>query len=185
MFMIRVRPVAFLVLTACLLAATYTLLCSSAAAEGPGGNRRMLSISSYGPVKVGMTPDQAATALGIPLTKDREVDDPNDCLYVANDEALPGVAFMVIGKKIVRFDVYQAGYHTDKGAFVGMPEEQLKKIYHNYSLSPHPYLDEDGHYVTVNDGGENCCLIFETDTKVVTSFRSGECQAVRAIEGCE
>ena len=87
--------------------------------------------------------------------------------------------------RIVRIDVERKGITTAEGAGVGTSEIQLKKIYGRKAVfSAHPYLDSEGHYVTVLFPAQNRKLIFETDHGKVTSFRVGLPEPVEYIEGC-
>lgn len=51
-----------------------------------------------------------------------------------------------------------------------------------YRVSPHKYVD--GHYIEIEIKGGKFSIIFETDGKRVTSFRTGRSPEVRYIEGC-
>jgi hypothetical protein len=53
-------------------------------------------------------------------------------------------------------------------------------------VEPHAYTGPEGHYLVLDVDGEGTglMLLFETDGRKVTQFRSGNDEAVRFIEGC-
>jgi hypothetical protein len=138
----------------------------------------------FGPVRAGMTLAEAEQALGAPLVLLGPRMEP--CHYVVV-EGRPGVAFMVIDGRIARVDVQPKGtVKTAEGAGVGDDEARIQSLYPGrVVVEPHKYVD--GHYLIVRpaapaDSGFR--LIFETDGKRVTSYRSGRMPEVRWIEGC-
>ncbi|MCB4757266.1 MAG: hypothetical protein LHV69_09630 [Elusimicrobia bacterium] len=142
-----------------------------------------LSMKGFGPLHVGMTVEEAEKILKVDLEADRK-GNPNDCHYAMNGKSLPGLSFMVLNGQIVRIDVTKDFYKTSGGARIGMTEEQVRKLYPRGDVSGHPY-DKNGHTLRVSDKGAKHGLIFETDGKLVTSFRAGKYTPVQWIEGCE
>jgi len=142
-----------------------------------------LSVNSFGPIKIGMTLDDAEKILKFFLNPDRDVY-PGECHYVINKKRLPGLLFMLVGGKIVRIDVTAEHYQTDVGARVGMTEEQIKKLYPEGEVSPDPYRP-GGQRVSVYDKNKQYGMIFSTEGNVVKSFRIGQYNEVRWIESCE
>ena len=150
-----------------------------------GQNRRparyAVSFSGFGPVKVGMTEQQASKALGVPLV--REQGQEEACYYMSPKSGFKDVAFMVTNGRIARVDISGKGYATDRGARVGDTEATIKRFYRGMvKVSKHPYVD--GHYLRVNMQGGRFSIIFETDGRRVTSFRAGKSEEVGYIEGC-
>jgi hypothetical protein len=89
---------------------------------------------------------------------------------------------------IVRVEVDSAGTTTDVGAEVGMTEAQIRALYPGrIRTDPHPYTGPEGHYlvyVPSVPADSAYGLIFETDGKVVLSYRSGRRPEVNFVEGC-
>lgn len=138
-----------------------------------------------------MTLAEASAATG----QDVRVTTPDygtDCRYAEADGGPAGLAFMVIGGRIVRIDAFmdQSGpsvVRTLSGIGLGSSEADVLAAYPGrVEVSGHPYL-ETGRYLvfTPTDPAYGAfSMIFASDGERVTSFRSGETDAVGAIEGC-
>jgi len=139
----------------------------------------VVRFNSFGPVKVGMTVTQASKALGIRLVTTEQ----GNCRYFEAKRGFKDIGFMVNDGTIARFDVFERGIATDRGARVGDSEARIKSLYKGmYEVSKHPYVD--GHYIVVDMKGGKFSIIFETDGKRVTSFRAGRSPEIGYIEGC-
>ena len=108
---------------------------------------------------------------------------------VCADSGWPGgkAYFMFTHYHLSRIDVDKSrfGITTAEGADIGMTEAQLRKIYgRRAAFTDHPYLEKEGHYVTVHYPKKNRELIFETYHGKVTSFRIGLPGPVNLIEAC-
>ena len=169
--------ISYVVLTIALI----FIISPSSGGQNKRTSRYVVAYDGFGPVKVGMTVQEASRALGIPLVRKYEME--GDCYYVSPKRGFTDVSFMVTGKRISRVDIDNKGYATDRGARVGDTEARIKRLYKgSVKVSPHPYVD--GHYLRVNMRGGKFSMIFETDGKRVTSFRSGKAEEVGYIEGC-
>lgn len=148
-----------------------------------------LSLQGIGPVDIGMTLEEASAAAGTPVRA--RPDDPfgPECEY-AMAAAVPEVAFMVINGRIARVDAGRSPgsrVTTVSGIGRGSTEDEVKRTYpgrirvegHNYVPNGH-YLV----YVPADPALAHLSMIFETDGKVVTTFRTGLKGAVAQIEGC-
>lgn len=140
--------------------------------------------SGFGPVRAGMTLAEAEQALGAPLAPLGSLTEP--CHYVAVD-GHPGLTFMVIDGRIARLDVRQQGTaRTAEGAGIGDAEERIYALYPGrVEVQPHKYVD--GHYLIVTPeapADSTYRMIFETDGKRVTSYRTGRLPEVGWVEGC-
>ena len=153
---------------------------------------RTLMFDGLGAAKVGMTVREVESALKLKLTGDEPpsgldpegMSDFQACHYVSNDEKLPGVQFMVRDGKVGRIDVSRDAYRTAKGARVGTTEAQVRRLYPDIKMEPHPY-DAGGHYLRLTSRDRKYGIIFETNGATVTSFRSGRLEPIGGIEGCE
>jgi hypothetical protein len=157
------------------------------------------TLDGFGPVRVGMTRHQAETILGAKLTGAGPLpsswtsepattgaqDAPEDpeCEYVENQSAVPGVSFMLIDGKIGRIDFIRGQYTTPKGAHIGMSETEVRKLFPGIRVEPNHYDDND-HDLTLTSSDGRFGMVFETDGKVVTSFRVGMLEPVGYVEGC-
>jgi len=144
-----------------------------------------MTINEYGigPIHAGMTVEQAAQANGGGIAPPRN--GSSGCGYAVLYKAPPGLAMMVENGKIARVEVRSGRTPTSLGARIGDSEARIKSLYAGRVVStPHKYLPA-GHYLTVTpaDGSANR-IVFETDGKVVTEFRSGALPAVEYVERC-
>ncbi len=94
---------------------------------------------------------------------------------------------MIIDGRVARVDLQPgATIRTAEGAGIGDTEERIHALYPGrVEVQPHHYVD--GHYLIVRPvtpADSSHRIIFETDGKRVTSYRTGRLPEVRWIEGC-
>lgn len=148
-------------------------------------NQSKLFINGIGTVQVGMTVSQASKAAGTKLVGDSS---NKSCYYVKPKNQPKNVSFMVTEGRISRVDVRQNTQITTlKGAKIGDTEAQIKSLYPGQiKVTPHKYA-QGGHYLTFipkSSADQNYRVVFETDGKRVTEFRSGKLPEVEFVEGC-
>ena len=149
-----------------------------------------LTESGIGPLRVGMTVDEARAALGgefRPLGADAEEDEgPDACRYAASDTLPAGVLVMLVGEKVARVDVDSGSVATAAGARIGDTEARVRDLYPNARVQPHKYTA--GRYLIALPGAPADTLhriVFETDSAgTVTRFRGGVFPPVEYVEGC-
>jgi hypothetical protein len=146
-----------------------------------------LGTNGLGPVLVGMTMDQAEKAAGRKFSRGESGAGTGSCTY-SRPAGMPGVSFMVIDGVIARTDVDKDSQVTTfRGAKVGDSEARIKALYGSQiTVEPHQYV-RNGHYLvfTPRDKADRAFrVIFETDGKKVTRFRSGRLPEVSYVEGC-
>ncbi|MEH2069099.1 MAG: hypothetical protein V7K47_13215 [Nostoc sp.] len=148
-------------------------------------NQSKLSINSIGSVQVGMTASQARKAAGTQLVGDS----PNNSCYYLKPESEPkNLGFMLTEGRISRVDVWKNSKITTlKGAKIGDTEAQIKSLYPGQiQVTLHKYV-QGGHYLTFvpkEQFDQKYRVVFETDGKRVTQFRSGKLPEVEYVEGC-
>ncbi|MEH1870216.1 hypothetical protein [Nostoc sp.] len=165
--------------------AVSSLTVSTVLAQAKLTNQSKLFINGVGRVRVGMTVSQAAKAAGTKLVGDAP---NNNCYYVKPQNQPKNLSFMVTKGRISRVDVRQnTQITTPKGAKIGDTEAQIKSLYPGQiKVTPHKYV-QDGHYLTFipkDSANQNYRVVFETDGKRVTQFRSGKLPEVEFVEGC-
>ncbi|MCC5652928.1 hypothetical protein LC609_24600 [Nostoc sp. XA013] len=170
---------------ACLTLAVSSLTIGTVVAKPKLTNQAKLFINGIGTVRVGMTVSQAAKAAGTKLAGDPP---NNNCYYVKPQNEPKNVSFMVTKGRISRVDVRQNTQITTlKGAKIGDTEAQIKSLYpEQIQVTPHKYV-QGGHYLTFipkDRADQNYRVVFETDGKLVTQFRSGKLPEVEFVEGC-
>jgi hypothetical protein len=146
-----------------------------------------ITTKGFGPVRVGMTVDEASAALGVRLVLDEPLeDDENACRYAKPERGFEGLAFMFVDLRVVRVDVDDRAFATLSGAKIGSTEREVKAIYPGrIRVSPHEYTN--GHYLTYTPKDatdKDYRIVFETDGTRVTSIRAGRLPEVEYVEGC-
>jgi hypothetical protein len=148
-----------------------------------------LRFDGAGPLRVGMTVDEARAALGGDFRPDGQavgtVDGPEGCQYARSGRLPDGVMVMLEGARVVRVEVGSGNVATVEGARIGDPEARIQQTYPGrVQVQPHKYTD--GHYLVVRpaDGDTTRLLIFETDGSRVLRFRAGQRPQVEYVEGC-
>ncbi|MCW5314134.1 hypothetical protein GTQ43_10055 [Nostoc sp. KVJ3] len=171
---------------ASLTLAVSSLTVSTVVAKTKLTNQAKLFINGIGTVRVGMTVSQAVKAAGIQLVGDTP---NNSCYYVKPRNEPKNLLFMVTKGRISRVDVvrHNSQITTLKGAKIGDTEAQIKSLYPGQiKVTPHKYV-QGGHYLTFipkDRANQNYRVVFETDGKRVTQFRSGKLPEVEFVEGC-
>ena len=76
-------------------------------------------------------------------------------------------------------------FATTAGAKIGDSEERVKTLYANrVTVTPHYYIQPEGHYLTIVSKDGRHAIRFETDGKKVLTYSAGKLNAVRLVEGC-
>lgn len=140
----------------------------------------ILTLTGFGPIRVGMTVEQARRSAGAPL---HQAGSPNEDCYYLLVEGDSSVAFMIREGEVARVDVSDPRHATLSGLHVGDSEERAKQLYAGrYEIEPHAY--EEGHYLIVRSRDKRYALVIETDGRVVTRLRAGSMPAAEFVEGC-
>ena len=153
----------------------------------PISESSQVSIRGIAPILVGMTVSEAMRSSGQKLINQGESGGGPSCRYYKIKE-VKGIAFMVTNGRIARVDVTDNSKITTlSGAKIGDSESKIKSLYPNQiKVEAHEY-DPKGHYlifVPKDSQDKNYRIIFETDGKKVTRWRSGKLPEVQFIEGC-
>ncbi len=143
-----------------------------------------LAIDGIGPIRVGMTIQQAeASARTQLLSPGSKLD---NCWYVKPQGGPRDLSFMVIDGQIARVDISgNSPITTVSGARIGDSEDRIKSLY-AVRITPHEYV-RGGHYLTFvpNDtSDQQYRMVFETDGNRVKLIRSGRLPEVEYVEGC-
>jgi hypothetical protein len=149
-----------------------------------------LRLDGAGPLRVGMTTDEARAALGGDLAMNpdnaQHPEGADRCDYPRSARLPAGVMVMVQGQRVVRVEVDSGAVATAEGARIGDAEARIQQLYPGrVTVQPHKYTD--GHYLVVRPAAASDTanlLIFETDGRVVQRFRAGQKPQVEYVEGC-
>lgn len=149
----------------------------------PGDTTWTVSEFGYGPLRAGMTLAQVDSIVGHPLAT-RPL--APECDYVRLAAPNDSLYLMVIQGRLTRIDIRHPGVRTTRGIQVGDPEALVMERYAGrFTTTPHHYVT--GKYVMVrpeSPADSSYRIVFETNGKQVTTFRSGLMPSVGWIEGC-
>lgn len=154
-----------------------------ASAQVPSSPRGwVVSFDGVGPLRVGMTREEAGAALPDGLHWPSGPVEGCDFAFVQGMGE--GLRLMVSNGRIARVDVNAPSIPTEAGARVGDLQARIRQLYGpGVQIQPHKY--EAGHYLIVSAPGDTLRrLIFETRGDTVTRFRAGRRPEVDWVEGC-
>jgi hypothetical protein len=144
-----------------------------------------LRIDGLGSMMIGMHVNDIERATGMAV--DISSDFSPHCRY-GQLVGGPHDLFLMFSRRVlVRIDVgNESAIETGTGIGIGDPISKVEDAYGDeLQRELHPYLGDRGSYLIFDPEPEDGLLIiFETNRRSVTSFRSGFDQQVRYIEGC-
>lgn len=145
-----------------------------------------LSDEGIGPLRVGMTVDEARAALGGDF-QPLENDDPSPeaCTYARSGAIPAGVQVMLVGGRVARVEVDSGSTATGEGARIGDDAARVRQLY-GAGLREMPHKYTAGRYlIAVSPADTLRRLVFETDSAGrVERFRGGVFPPVEYVEGC-
>ena len=147
-----------------------------------------VTLRALGPVVIGMSVEEAATASGLELSGEFDPEISDTCYYVSPDATMKGVSFMVFEDIIARIEIEEPSTVTTRsGAGIGTTKDELLEMYPD-NLQDANEAVFDGvavGFVPNDDSDADYRIFFELDEDdVVTRFRVGVKPAVDFIEGC-
>jgi hypothetical protein len=153
--------------------------------------RSKLALNGIGPIRVGMTIDEASQAAGVKSVKLFGGFSTEYCTYIELLGVPKGINFMVTKNRIARVDISNKRISTIRGAKIGDTEDRIFSLYpgqikatrHEYAwrtFNNAKYLT----FVPKDDADKNYRIVFETSKNRVFSFHSGKLPEVMYIEGC-
>jgi hypothetical protein len=144
-----------------------------------------LRVDGLGSMTIGMHVNDIERATGMDV--DISSDFSPQCRY-GQLVGGPRDLFLMFSRRVlVRIDIGPgSAIETDTGIGVGDPISEVEDAYGDeLERELHPYLGDRGSYLIFDPEPEDGLLIiFETNRRSVTSFRSGFDQQVRYKEGC-
>ena len=149
----------------------------------------VVTYSSFGPVRFGMTTTQAGRALGLAVTFAPEMAPDDPCGHARWEGKPQSLRVRVMHDTIVGVVVERPStVRTADGIGLGSTEQQLRELYAD-RLTVDPRMhDDDGHFFTVAPvapADSAYRLIFETDGRgTVVGYRAGLLSAVEYAEWC-
>ena len=158
---------------------------TTTAAPTPVTEADELRIDGLGSMTIGMHVDDVERATGMEV--EVSSDFSPQCRYGRLVGGPRDLFLMFSRGELVRIDVGSgSAIQTDTGIGVGDPISAVEDAYGDeLEREPHPYLGDRGSYLIFDPEPEaGFLIIFETNRRSVTSFRSGFDEQVRYKEGC-
>jgi hypothetical protein len=154
-----------------------------AIAAVPAGANWCLGMDGLGPMRAGLTVEQALSLADWPGMEGKRP--PQDCWYMRYRGGGSDFDLMIIKGAVVRVEIRGASkLRTISGARIGTSEEELKRIYGvRLDIQPHKY-DESGHTITLKSSSGAYGLRFETSHGKVTAMQAGPWEHLNYVEGC-
>lgn len=147
-----------------------------------------LYLRGLGALRIGMSLSAARAAIGdrAASLEGLEPDSVDDCSYLRSRALASGIGLMFMHGRLVRIDVREGDTRTASGVGIGSTEDDVRRAYGSrISSEPHKYID--GHYLIytpVDAPDRGLAMRFETDGRVVITYRTGRADAVWLVEGC-
>ncbi len=143
-----------------------------------------VSEAGFGALHAGMTIAEAAAAVPGSFTV-AAGDSGSDCTYASWSDAPAGVRVMLASGTVARIDVDSQSVSTEAGARVGDSEARIDSLYAGrVHRMPHKYTPGASYLVVLAPADSMRRLVFETDGKVVTTYRAGRSPEVEFVERC-
>ncbi len=151
-----------------------------------------LALNGIGPIRVGMTVDEASLAAGIQLIKQHTVElNEYQCSYLKPKGEPEGISFMVTKGRIARVNINNKRITTIRGAKIGDTIDRIISLYPGQiQIIKAPLTSRpEGNskhltFVPKDAADKNYRIIFETTFDRVREFRSGKLPEVEFLEGC-
>jgi hypothetical protein len=146
-----------------------------------------VKLTGVGPIRIGMTLEEATDALGLPVVP-LGSNPSGECAYYQPDTLSQALGLMVVDNRVIRVDVWPgSSLATVSGVSIGTTEAELKTLYPGQiEEAPNPYTQ--GKFLTfVPEDPELALyrLVFETDAQgKVVQYRTGQFPAVTWPDGC-
>ena len=146
-----------------------------------------VKLTGVGPIRIGMTLEEATDALGLPVVP-LGSNPSGECAYYQPDTLSQTLGFMVVDNRVIRVDIWPgSSLATVSGVAIGTTESELKALYPGQiEEAANPYTQ--GKFLTFvpNDPELGLYrLVFETDGQgKVVQFRTGQFPAVTWPDGC-
>lgn len=146
-----------------------------------------ITLLGVGPLRIGMTLEEATNALGIPLVP-LGSNLGGECAYYQPDTNNQTLGLMVVDGFVIRVDVWPGStLPTLSGAKIGSTETEIMEMYPGQiEATPNPYTK--GNFLTLMPSDPQLSLyrlVFETNEKgSVVQYRTGQFPAVTWPDGC-
>ena len=146
-----------------------------------------VTLRALGPVRIGMTVDEAASEAGVEIRRDFGRQSTNTCYYVTAGTALRGVSIMVVDDRIARIEIDSPStIATRSGVRIGTSADDLRQAYpDNIRQANDAVLEGEAlAFVPNDDFDADYRIYFEIENGQVARYRLGTKPAVDYLRGC-
>lgn len=147
----------------------------------------VVTLRSVGPIRIGMTVDEASAETGVTLRRDFGRQASGSCYYVTPGAAMRGVSIMVVDDLIARIDIDSpSDIATRSGVRIGSTASNLREVYpNNIQNANDAVLDGEAMAFVPNDDFDaDFRIYFEIEDGQVARYRVGVKPAVDYLRGC-
>jgi hypothetical protein len=160
---------------------------------------QIATVEGIGPVKIGMTVQEAERALGAKLDAISPEFSKECWVTSRSDKKDPVIQYIVEDRNIAAIDVYPRvaetfpipipSIETPEGIGVGSTEEKIRRAYGKSAKKERaPYFDETDkdpeYWIHVDNPDKKLGMIFVVRYGRVLNFSIGMREAINRIEGC-
>ena len=147
-----------------------------------------VTLRALGPVRIGMSVEEASAAAGLELRRDLGRASTDSCHYVNAGPTMRGVSFMVVNDLIRRIDIDPPSpAATRSGVRIGTAEGDLREVYpDNIQRADSAVTGARGWAFVPNDDSDaDFRIYFEVEDGSVSRYRLGSRPSVDSLSGCE
>ncbi len=147
-----------------------------------------VTLRALGPVRIGMSVEEASSAAGLELRRDLGRASTDSCHYVNAGPTMRGVSFMVVNDLIRRIDIDPPSpAATRSGVRIGTAEGDLREVYpDNIQRADSAVTGARGWAFVPNDDSDaDFRIYFEVEDGAVSRYRLGSRPSVDSLSGCE
>ena len=145
------------------------------------------TLRGLGPVRIGMTVEEASDAAGLALTRSPARGVGDNCYYVNAGLTMNGVFFMVVDNQIARIEIESPSpVSTRSGVRVGTSASEVRSTYPN-NIEQADEAAADGEalaFVPRDDFDSEYRIYFEMADGTVARYRLGIKPAIDRVNGC-
>jgi hypothetical protein len=146
-----------------------------------------------GPLKIGMSIAEVRRLLkdetAFLIYWEDPAPDNFECAYLESAQKPKNLGLMFQHGYLVRVDVRDRSFRTDRGAAVGDSEDKTMALYQDtIRVQPHDSISKSGRYLIYEPADkedQGYGIVFEAYSGVVTSFRVGTEAAIALSDGCK
>ena len=145
------------------------------------------TLRAVGPIRIGMTVDEASAEAGVTLRRDFGRQAVGNCYYVTPGAAMRGVSIMVVDDLVARVEIDSTSdIATRSGVRIGTAASDLRDVYpDNIQRANDVVLSGEGMAFVPNDDFDaDYRIYFEIEDGQVARYRVGVKPAIDYVGGC-